>query len=183
MNGELVIKAINKIYPTIKGGFIYWETKHDLSEWENPIDGLIWENTQFEKPTWEQISTYSNEVELEEAKNYKLSKLKANKEASLNSFVLISINGINFNVYKSQLEVLAARIYYLETNNFISSNWTDNDNFRRELTLDQFRDLYSRARNHYTVLDDNTYTLYTDLRNEIKACESVEELNNININF
>lgn len=131
--------------------------------------------------------TYVSEKEqvnvLNNTKTSKLLELKANKEASLNSFVLISINGFDFNVYKSQLEVLAARIYYLETNNLTSSNWTDNDNFRRELTLDQFRDLYSRARNDYTVLDDNTYTLYTDLKNEIKACESVEELNNININF
>lgn len=131
--------------------------------------------------------TYVSEKEqvnvLNNTKTSKLLELKANKEASLNSFVLISINGFDFNVYKSQLEVLAARIYYLETNNLTSSNWTDNDNFRRELTLDQFRDLYSRARNHYTVLDDNTYALYTDLKNEIKACESVEELNNININF
>lgn len=131
--------------------------------------------------------TYVSEEEqvnvLNNTKTSKLLELKANKEASLNSFVLISINGINFNVYKSQLEVLAARIYYLETNNLTSSNWTDNDNFRRELTLDQFRNLYARARNHYTVLDDNTYTLYTDLKNEIKACESVKELNNININF
>lgn len=131
--------------------------------------------------------TYVSEEEqvnvLNNTKTSKLLELKANKEASLNSFVLISTNGFDFNVYKSQLEVLAARIYYLETNNLTSSNWTDNDNFRRELTLDQFRDLYSRARNHYTVLDDNTYTLYTDLKNEIKACESVEELNNININF
>jgi hypothetical protein len=120
---------------------------------------------------------------LDNAKTSKLLELKANKEASLNGFVLISTNGFDFNVYKSQLEVLAARIYYLETNNLTSSNWTDNDNFRRELTLSQFRDLYARARNHYTVLDDNTYSLYTDLKNEIKACESVEELNNININF
>ena len=131
--------------------------------------------------------TYVSEEDLvnilDNAKTSKLLELKANKEASLNSFVLISTNGFDFNIYKNQLEVLAARIYYLETNNLTSSNWTDNDNFRRELTLDQFRDLYARARNHYTVLDDNTYTLYTDLKNEIKACESVEELNNININF
>ena len=131
--------------------------------------------------------TYVSEEEqvnvLNNTKTSKLLKLKANKEGSLNSFVLISINGINFNIYKNQLEVLAARIYYLETNNLTSSNWTDNDNFRRELTLAQFKNLYSKARNHYTVLDDNTYTLYTDLRNEIKACKSVEELNNINIDF
>ena len=125
----------------------------------------------------DQVNIFNN------TKNLKISQLKANKEASLNGFVLISLNGFDFNVYKSQLEALAARIYYLETNNFTSSNWTDNDNFRRELTVAQFKELYARARTHYAVLDDNTHTLYTDLKNEIKACESIEELNNININF
>lgn len=63
-----VIEAIQKIYPTIKGGFVYWETKQDLAPWENPIDGLIWENTEFEKPTWEQIEEKLVDVDLEQAK-------------------------------------------------------------------------------------------------------------------
>jgi hypothetical protein len=139
----------------------------------------------------EQLNIFNN------IKTSKLSQLKANKEASLNGFVLISLNGFDFNVYKSQLEALAARIFYLETNSLSSSNWTDNYNFRRELTLAQFKDLYARARTHYAVLDDNTYTLYTDLKNEINAISidgkyfnenqepisALQALENINIDF
>jgi hypothetical protein len=121
--------------------------------------------------------------ELEKAKDSKLSQLKTNKDKSLDGFVLISVDSFNFNIYKNQLEVLSARIYYLESNKLTSSNWTDNDNFRRELTLSQFKDLYARSRNHYTALDDNVYALYTNLKNEIKACATLEELENININF
>lgn len=55
MKGIYIIQAIKEIYPNIEGGFAYWETKQDGSDWESPIDGLIWENAQFEKPTWSQI--------------------------------------------------------------------------------------------------------------------------------
>lgn len=53
-----VIEAIKKIYPAIQGGFVYWETQYDGTPHENLIDGLIWENTEFEKPTWEQIDAF-----------------------------------------------------------------------------------------------------------------------------
>ena len=74
MNGELVIKAIYKIYPEIQGRFVYWNTKHDLTEWENPIDGLVWENTEYEKPTWDQIEQAIVLVELEDKKLIKIAQ-------------------------------------------------------------------------------------------------------------
>ena len=52
-----IISAIKLIYPNIKGGFVYWKTKHDGTDWDNPIDGLEWENTKYKKPTWDQIQT------------------------------------------------------------------------------------------------------------------------------
>ena len=136
-------------------------------------------------------------VLLEEGKKSKIAQLKTNKDNVLNGFVLITINSYPFNIYKDKLEVLAARIYYLTYNNLTSSNWTDNNNFRRELTLEQFEELYSRSRNHYTVLDDNAYTLYIELKNEIDAISidgeyfnenqepisALQALENININF
>lgn len=60
-----VIKAIQKIYPDIKGGFVYWETKYNGEPLDNPIDGLKWENTEYQKPTWEQIEAHFPEVEIE----------------------------------------------------------------------------------------------------------------------
>lgn len=60
-----IIKAIQEIYPNIKGGFVYWETKQDGSPWDNPIDGLIWTNAEYQKPDWESISIKINQVSLD----------------------------------------------------------------------------------------------------------------------
>jgi len=55
--GKRVIEAIKALYPSIKGGFAYWETDKDGSVWGNDIDGLKWENESFSKPTWSQITS------------------------------------------------------------------------------------------------------------------------------
>jgi hypothetical protein len=69
-----VIKAIQEIYPSIEGGFSYWETKKDGKNWDNPIDGLVWENTKFSKPTWDQIQAQLAIVDVEEAKQAKIAQ-------------------------------------------------------------------------------------------------------------
>jgi len=71
---QKVIEAIRKIYPTLKGGCVYWETKQDLTPWENPIDGLVWENTEFDKPTWKQIEAQFSNVKLEESQKDKINQ-------------------------------------------------------------------------------------------------------------
>jgi hypothetical protein len=70
-----IIKVIKEIYPEIESGFSYWETKYDGSPLENPIDGLVWENKEYAKPTWGQIETKLRLVQLQEAKEAK--KLEA----------------------------------------------------------------------------------------------------------
>lgn len=50
-----VIKAIYKIYPSIQGGFTYWETQENGTPHVDDIDGLRWSNSQYEKPSWQQI--------------------------------------------------------------------------------------------------------------------------------
>lgn len=71
-----VIKAIQEIYPSIEGGFSYWKTKKDGKNWDNPIDGLVWENTKFSKPTWKQIEQRFNNVELDFLKENLISQCK-----------------------------------------------------------------------------------------------------------
>lgn len=71
-----VIESIKKIYPEINGGFVYWESKYDGTALEHPIQGLIWENTEFPKPTWEQIEAQFDNVELNEKKLTKISQCK-----------------------------------------------------------------------------------------------------------
>lgn len=60
-----VIRAIQLIYPTISGGFAYWDTSKDGSTHINPIDGLVWNNAEFNKPTWTQIQNKLTEISIE----------------------------------------------------------------------------------------------------------------------
>ena len=69
-----IIQAIKKIYPNIQGGYGYSETDNGAA-WQNPIDGLRWENQEYPKPTWEQIQKVLPIVELEEEKEKKLKEL------------------------------------------------------------------------------------------------------------
>jgi hypothetical protein len=74
-----VVNAIKKIYPNITNGFVYWETKNNGEPWENPIDGLNWQNKEFDKPTWDQIKSKFNNIELTQAKEKKLKELEGIK--------------------------------------------------------------------------------------------------------
>jgi hypothetical protein len=87
-----VIKAIQTIYPNIQGGFSYWQTKFDGSDWKNPIEGLVWENKQFEKPTWEQIEAANQQLEedLKETTEKKKLRIKSELISSRKSFLEFS---------------------------------------------------------------------------------------------
>jgi hypothetical protein len=87
-----IVKAIQKIYPNIQGGFVYWQTKQDGSPLDSPIDGLVWENTEYNKPTWEQIEEKLLDIDLQEAKDIKISQLKANRDQACEKD-LISFQG------------------------------------------------------------------------------------------
>ena len=132
MNGELILKAIYKIYPNIQGGFVYWNTKHDLTEWENPIDGLVWENTEYEKPAWEQIERAVTLVELEDKKLIKIAQCQ--KYLNETDWYIIKMSD------PSNASVVPESVFINRANARV---WQKN----------------------------------------INACETLEELNNININF
>ena len=70
-----IIKAIQKIYPNLQGGFVYSETDNG-APFLHPIDGLKWESTEYPKPTWEQIEPLLPALELEEAKEAKKHKIE-----------------------------------------------------------------------------------------------------------
>jgi len=94
-----IIKAIKKIYPTIEGGFVYWETQYNGTYWKNPIDGLVWENTKFPKPKWSEIEALIPIIELQEAKDNKLTQLEtfilAKKTEPFTTHKAPEITGIN----------------------------------------------------------------------------------------
>jgi len=71
MKSEAIFKAIKKIYPTIEGGYTYWQNSI------NPADGLVWENTKFPKPKWSDIEALMPAIQLQDAKDEKLAELEA----------------------------------------------------------------------------------------------------------
>lgn len=70
-----VVKAIQIIYPDIKGGFAYWETRKDGTKWDDPADGLVWDNKKYAKPSWSTIETKIAEVKLQNSKNIKCAQI------------------------------------------------------------------------------------------------------------
>lgn len=172
-----VTAAIRLIYPNIQGGFMYRQTHSDGTLWENPIDGLVWENKEFEKPTWDQIALYSNIYELHEGKTNKINQLNKNR----NDFCLIPIEHKG-NTFASTLEAKNAICYKTSSLPDMDSTcnyYTYPEGKKVQLTredlialadLIEAREIYSR---------DKRY----DLVNEINDCQSLEELENINIDF
>jgi hypothetical protein len=77
MNGQIIIKAIQKLYPQIKGGYTVWQDRANFDEM------LVWESQEYPKPTWEQIEPLLPEIELEQAKEAKKNTLIENYNLEL----------------------------------------------------------------------------------------------------
>lgn len=121
-----VIKAIKLIYPNIKGGFIYWETKQDGSSWDHPQDGLIWENTNFTKPTWDQIISKFDIIELEQQKiikiNICLNYLKNTDWYVIRSLDPSNLNPIPENILKNRADARLLQDVINNINSLIELN-------------------------------------------------------------
>ena len=75
-----VLEAIKTIYPNINGGYSYFETQPNGKDWVNPIDGLVWENTEYPKPSWAEIEAVLPSIELSKAKTAKIAEIKAKRD-------------------------------------------------------------------------------------------------------
>jgi uncharacterized protein YjcR len=140
--------------------------------------------------SWQELTQSEIDVyELEQAKLTKIAQLKANRISEmeietpkLNSLQVYIIDGIarTFKIKISDIAILNSRIIRLQnTVAGTTAQWTDIDNNRLNLTLEQFKTLA----NHLDVRDQNLFTLYTEKLSEINACTTIEELNLINIDF
>ena len=168
-----IIKAIQEIYPEIKGGFVYWETKKDGGTWEDPIDGLIWNNTQYQKPTWEQIQSKISNIDLEQLKTSKLAQIKTSKKAALYSPV--EYNGktyINSEIAGNNLR--AAYDYKEEP-----IDWLDIEGNKVVLTKVDIKAIIN------LIMDKraSVYFKEAQLIQSINNANSQEELEAINIEF
>lgn len=55
-----VTDVISYKYPGIQG-IQYWYTQYDGAAWDNEIDGLVWNNAEIKKPTWDQLLIWEQE--------------------------------------------------------------------------------------------------------------------------
>lgn len=179
-----VIKAIQSIYPEIKGGFSYWETKADCTPWDNPIDGLVWENEDFTKPTWEQIESELEQVEINSVFEQKEELLKQSRSKLLSSSKLsITLNGVSteFDLHASDLPILQGRVDRL-ANNTDTLGWNDSQGNRVQLNKEAFRSLIR----HIQVNDISTWDLYSEKLEELKSLKEsgdLEGVKNFNTNL
>jgi len=210
-----VIKAIQAIYPEvkdgngnitdagIKGGFVYWETKLNGSDLDNPIDGLKWENIEYAKPTWEQIEAEFVNVDLQEAKDKKIIELKANKAIADLQDHHHSING-SWYAFHMDLESrnLLANILFAATSvlgldpkdpnddNVVVYSGFGVDEYDTEteqtgnkavidLTYAELRNLF----NHMKTRLGNVYILYMTAKTNINNSNDIDYVNNYDVSI
>jgi hypothetical protein len=128
-------------------------------------------------------------MSFKEAQSEKLAQLKVNLNSEMElvsprkgSFDSYIINGVfrTFKVKISDLPTLTSRIDRLRRAIVgTTAQWTDVEGNRLNLNLEQFECL----RNHLDVRDQTLHTIYQEIKSEIKACKTLEELEAIDINF
>lgn len=166
-----VIKAIQKIYPGINGGFVYWQSKQDGSPLDNPIDGLIWENTQYQKPTWEQIESKLSQVNIEEAKFSKVIQIE-------NARKMEQYSNIIFEGNEYICSETAQTKYFLHLNNSTGDvNWRLADHITW-ITLT--REKAIQLGEAIILREKEAYTKESTLLIQVDNAVSVDDINNIN---
>jgi hypothetical protein len=168
-----IIDAIKKLYPGIDGGFVYWYTKHDGTAWDNPEDGLIWTNTEYEKPSWEDIEAELGGVDLQEAKDKKEVELKENRKVFM--YLPIEYNGSTFiNSEKSGNNLQAAYTFYDEP-----IDWLDSSGNVVALSKTQIGDIVKLIMDHRGA----AYFQQAIKSAQIQSCETISDVEDVDINF
>jgi len=176
-----VIEAINLIYPSINGGFVYFESKSDGSSWDNPIDGLIWENQVFTIPTWEQIESKFEQIDLQNAKDGKIKELKIFHESdparilTINNTFQVSTNFESTRKWFNEIISDLKNEAYVTSASYtaVKFDWEISTGVWIPLNLDQL------CQFKYAVFNI-TKTNFKQYRTHIKAIEALSSVEDIN---
>ena len=162
-----VVESIKLIYPSITGGFVYWETNQDGTPHKNPIDGLVWENTEFSKPTWEQIEAQLSIVGLKEVKEAKKAEINAQRDTNINKPIFHSQQGKDHYLKRS----IASELSWLYAGNQeTDSEWITEDNQIITITKWNFRNISI----HLGKRDTQEFILARKRKNEVEKLTSIE---------
>jgi len=180
-----IVEAIRLIYPDIQGGFTYWETEYNCNNWQNPVDGLVWENNNYPKPSWSQITEKINQLSLINAKKDKISKINNQRDSrliqntpqTLNVYQGTNLVSKQFQVNPACYAQWNARIKLLEERKASGEQnptypWIALDNEIYDLTLNDFKSLLS-----HLVDRENTEHIQARLRKDaVNVLTTIQEV-------
>lgn len=168
-----------KIAKFVDGAWVY-EDKIKPKKWYKRDDAFI-ESEEVVKNATLATEEEINDYKLDNAKKQKLIALKSNRDASLSNLTFpLTIEKVKylFQLKIEDLPILSAKISMLATATD-TALWTDNNDNRVLVARADLRRIY----NHIISDTDNVFTLYTDIKKQIKKANSIEELNLISIKF
>ena len=189
-----IIEAIKKIYPNIQGGYGYAETDNGVP-WQNPIEGLRWENQEYPKPTWEQIQKVLPLVELEQAKTQKhqeilVSKLNADLQDKIHEAKVIQGKGIDTIRSFKFKQKYDNKIPALDTDRFLNiciisdkplpyeTEAVEGDKIIVQITPAKAKEILNHMIERYTI----NYAISSFLRMKIENCKTINEVEKISWN-
>jgi len=159
---------------------------------ENDYESIWWNpENDIPKPSLYEIeqvdSEYSSFLQIksfENLKNSKISQLKLNLELQNNKPCLVKVGDVEFLIKKEDEITIGRRIKRLSAlPSGSTAEWSNSSNERLDLTLPQFEELLRTLQNHLDVRDEQNFAIYFPIKKEIEAALTIEELNDININF
>lgn len=176
-----ITKAIQEIYPDINGGFIYWESKQDGTIFNNPIDGLEWNNTEYTKPSWADIQDKLDSINLQEAKDAKKALVKSNRDKHFGKLLFYKkINEVDLYLKPKPEQ----NIFMAAGSSAASKEWNpytiDGEKQRTRVAITK-EELCSLS-DHYEVRKTNIYNLSNDMCFAIDDLNTVEEVEAYDIN-
>jgi len=187
-----IIKAIQKIYPNLQGGFVYSETDNG-APFLHPIDGLRWESQEYPKPTWEQIEPLLPALELEEAKEAKKRKieeiyLQENlKPHFFDGLVLSGLGTGTIKKYRFSLDFQNQKIPALEPDRYLKISCITQRPLPYATVDEKNNKIVVRIKpsealtilNHVINRFQTNFAIYSIIQTQIENCKKIEDLDKI----
>lgn len=172
-----IVEAIIKIYPDISWGFSYWNTQFNGTPWNDPSEGLVWENTEYEKPAWDLIMQKSVEVELQYGKDDKLNQILQARKAFQYAPIIIGSNAFK------NTEIAQGKFFHclsdIQDGDYPIEWRLDDDISWVSLSKEDARQLSLAIK----AKEKSAYMQETALIELVSAAITLDEINSINVFF
>jgi hypothetical protein len=187
MNGQIIIKAIQKLYPQIKGGYTVWQDRANFDEM------LDWESQEYPKPTWEQIEPLFPALELEEAKEAKkhaMEEIYLQENLKPHFFDGLVLSGLGVGTikkYRFSLDFQNQKIPALEPDRYLKISCITQRPLPYATVDEKNNKIVVRIKpnealtilNHVINRFQTNFAIYSIIQTQIENCKKIEDLNKI----